>query len=157
MPARRTATTKDLFRLRALLSAQFGPSVAGDLTSRPLEVELRHGKIRYVYLEGRRLMTLRPRDFTFTLSLDGAELVRSLLPPPRLRVTLVKPADIVVGALVLSADKLIRPGDEVLLVDSDDRLLGVGKARVPGFMMSLLKDQEVVRVREVVEVVSQEG
>jgi len=62
VPTRRPATEEELGVLRALLSLQFGDDVAKALTSLPLLVERRRGKIRYVYAaDGERLMTLRPR------------------------------------------------------------------------------------------------
>jgi len=51
--------------------------------------------------------------------------------------------------MVLLADARIRPGDEVLVVNENDELLAVGKARAPGSLMARLKGQDVVRVREV--------
>ncbi len=151
MPTRRAASKQELESLRALLSLQFDEDVAAAIVSLPLEVELRRGKIRYVYYNGDRLMTLRPRDFSFTISLTAGEIIRRAAPQPKYRVIVKGPIrGDVHGYEVLSSDAQIRPGDEVLVVDAAaDKLLAVGKARVPGFMMRSLGSQSVVRVREV--------
>ncbi len=152
MPQRRPAGDQDLSVLRTLLSFQFGEEVARAITSLPLEVELRRGKIRYVYEAGasERLLTLRPNDFMFTISLRAGEIARRALPSPRLRVVVreFRGTD-VRGSDVVVSDPHIRPGDEVLVVDASDGLLAVGKARAPGPLMAALRDQDVVRVREV--------
>ncbi|MCG2874462.1 MAG: prefoldin subunit alpha [Acidilobus sp.] len=151
MPTRRPATEEELGVLRALLSLQFGDDVAKALTSLPLLVERRRGKIRYVYTaDGERLMTLRPTDFMFTISLRAGEIIRTSTRPPFMRVVVRGYEDgDVRGEMVLLADARIRPGDEVLVVNENDELLAVGKARAPGSLMAKLKGQDVVRVREV--------
>ena len=152
MTQRRPAGARELSVLRALLSFQFGEEVSRAITSLPLEVEIRRGKIRYVYEAGaaERLLTLRPNDFMFTISLRAGEIVRRSLPSPRLRVVVreFRGTD-VRGSDVVLSDPLVRPGDEVLVVDANDELLAVGKARAPGPLMAALGDQDVVRVREV--------
>ncbi|MGC9209754.1 MAG: PUA domain-containing protein [Acidilobus sp.] len=153
MPLRRPVTEQDLLALEAMLSYQFGREAAKALTSIPLEVELRRGKIRYVYERGSgdRLLTLRPNDFMFTISLRAGEIIRSAVPSPRLRVVVrddYRGGD-VKGLDVIFADPQIRAGDEVLVVSKNDELLAVGKARAPGTLMGALTDQDVVRVREV--------
>ncbi|MGC9071734.1 MAG: PUA domain-containing protein [Acidilobus sp.] len=152
MPLRRPASSEDLKVLEALLSYQFGDEAAKALTSIPLEVEIRRGKIRYVYESGtgKRLLTLRPSDFMFTISLRAGEIIRQVTPRPRMRVIVKEFREGEVrGIDVISADPQIRPGDEVLVVDRNDELLAVGKARAPGPVMGALGEQEVVRVREV--------
>ncbi|MGC9112618.1 MULTISPECIES: PUA domain-containing protein [Acidilobus] len=137
-----------------LLALQFNEEVAAAITSLPLQVELRRGKIRYVYYNGVRLMTLRPRDFTFSISPEAGKIIKRATEPPRFRVIVSSGSALegeVTGNSVLDADKLIRPGDEVLIVDVNDSLLGVGKAKAPGFLMRQLGPQEVVRFRRGVE------
>lgn len=150
----RPVTERELRQVGYLLALQFNEEVAAAITSLPLQVELRRGKIRYVYYNGVRLMTLRPRDFTFSISPEAGKIIKSATKPPRFRVIVAGGPALrgeVTGNTVLDADKSIRPGDEVLIVDSNDNLLGVGKARAPGFLMRQLGSQEVVRVRRGVE------
>lgn len=147
MPPRH-ATQSELAQISYLLALQFNCDVARSIVSLPLQVELRRGKIRYVYYNGVRLMTLRPKDFTFSISYEAGKIIRDSARPPRFRV--VVSGDLksgVRGEHVVNSDPLIRPGDEILIVDPGDRLLGVGKAKAPGFLMRDLGDQEVVRLR----------
>ncbi len=155
MAQRRPAGEGELSVLRSLLSFQFGQEVSKALTALPLEVEIRRGKIRYVYdaRSGERLLTLRPNDFFFTISLRAGYVIKGILPSPRMRVIVreFRGTD-VRGSDVIQADPMIRPSDEVLVVGANDELLAVGKARAPGPLMAALKDQDVVRVREVRDV-----
>ena len=140
--------------IKALLSYQFDEKVAKSFIAQPLMIEVRNRKIRYIYLEGKRIMTLRPTDFCFTISIDAGKIILGSSEPPKYRVEVREDVEYrgdIMGIDVISSDPAIRPGDEVVIVGEGDKILGVGKAKVPGFMMNSMGPGEVVRIREKVD------
>ncbi|MGD2248929.1 MAG: tRNA guanosine(15) transglycosylase TgtA [Candidatus Methanofastidiosia archaeon] len=92
------------------------------------------GKIRHVYKDDVLLATLRPMDGLFVLTFEGAELLHRVLPYPERRVVVdeeavpfVKEGKDVFAKFVLKIDGDLRAYEEVLTVDDNDTLLGVGK------------------------------
>ncbi len=144
-----------LRRVRAVADYQFGRGVGAQLF--PDNVELtfspRTGRVRHVYLEGRLLATVRPSDGLLALTIDGARRLLRTLPPPRMRVVVERGWPLVVegrdvkASWVKYADPDIRPGDEVLVVDTADRLLAVGRAVLSGVEMLSFKVGLAVKVR----------
>ncbi|MDP8003157.1 MAG: PUA domain-containing protein [Caldisphaera sp.] len=140
--------------IRNLLSYQFDEKVANAFIKLPIKISLRLGKLRYVYLEEKRIMTMRPTDYGFTISLEAGKIILENSDPPRYRVIARNDVDYrgdVMGIDVISSDPLIRPGDEVVIIDYKGQIIGVGKARAPGFMMASLGKGEAVRLREKVQ------
>lgn len=156
MPVR-PATGPVLDVIRGVLSFQFSPRVAEALTTPEDEVEVEYsstGRIRFLRLRGERILTRRAGDGLFTLSLKAASIVLAVAPPPRFRVAVKEPEHVVGSVLAVNVewmDDALRPGDEVIIVDSSGRLVGVGRLRVPPSMVDGLERGEVVRVRKVVK------
>ncbi len=143
------------YRLLYSLAFQFDFSVARALLPSPDVVDVvlsSTGRIRYVVVNGVRMLTLRPSDGFFTLSIEAGEVVRRASKPPRFRVV-VKGSEVarikgsVLKPIVLDVDPLARPGDEVIVVDELDNLVGVGKLKLPPVVIKSLEKGEVVRVR----------
>ncbi|MCE4611512.1 MAG: hypothetical protein F7B17_06040 [Desulfurococcales archaeon] len=139
--------------LWARLSYQFDFEVANALLEprEELEVSLSgSGRVRHVWKAGRLILTFRAGDALASLTLDGAELVRRSSEPPRYRVV-VRRGSVIHGSVfprqVVGGDFGLRVGDEVLVVDEDDRLLAVGRLRIPLTLIRGLSRGEVVRVR----------
>ncbi|MGC8817354.1 MAG: PUA domain-containing protein [Candidatus Hadarchaeum sp.] len=112
------------------------------------------GRIRQVWLGEEILCTIRASDGFIVLNRRGAELIHSALSPPRLRVTVgpeaapfVAAGKTVFAKHVVAADPEIRPYEEVLVVDPDDRLLATGKALLNGAEMVAFKTGVAVAVR----------
>lgn len=147
------------YRLVYTLAYQFDLNVAKALlpSHEVVRVTLSpKGRIRHVYVNGVRLLTLRPSDGLFTLSLEGGEIVRRASKPPRFRVIVLgREARYIKGSvlkpIVLDIDPEARPGDEILIVDENDNLVGVGKLRLPPILVKSLEKGEVVRVRSLRE------
>ena len=74
---------RDIQKVRAIANYQFESDVGHILF--PDEVELiysrRTGRIRHIYLEGQLLATLRPRDGLFSITIYGAERLKTVLKP----------------------------------------------------------------------------
>ncbi|RLF16131.1 MAG: pseudouridine synthase [Thermoprotei archaeon] len=154
---RRSANEDEIYKLRILADFLFGYG-AGDalLKGNNIEVELSRttGKIRHVYVDGTRIMTIRAHDGMISLSIEGAERLRRRFKPPKLRVIVrsdvvdfIRRGRDVFAKHVIDADRDIRPGMEVLVVDQNDELLAVGRAVLSGEEMILLNRGVAVRVR----------
>ena len=66
-----------LRRIRSVADYQFGKGVGIALFPENVKIVFsrKTGRIRYVYLEARRLGTMRPTDGFFSLSLEGAKRI----------------------------------------------------------------------------------
>ncbi len=93
------------------------------------------GKIRNVFREDEPILALRASDGLFSLNYAGAKLIHSHFEYPRHRVVIdqevaefIKEGRNVFAKFVEDADPLIRPHDDVLIVDKEDKLLAYGRA-----------------------------
>lgn|GEM_PF-229369 len=143
------------YRLLYSLAFQFDFNVARSLLPSPDVVSVilsSTGRVRYVLVNGVRMLTLRPSDGFFTLSIEAGEIVRRASTPPRFRVV-VKGGEVtrikgsVLKPIVLDVDPLARPGDEIIVVDELDNLVGVGKLKLPPIIVKSLEKGEVARIR----------
>lgn len=150
------ASQEDLRVLLALLAYQFGKEASNILCG---TVEVRRssvtGRIREVYVNGELVGTIRARDGFFVPSLKGAERLLLHLPHPRHRVVVsndvaefIAEGRNVFCKHVMLADPELRPGEEVLVVNEDGRLLAVGKASVSGETMLTKRRGVAVKVRK---------
>ncbi len=146
----------DIQKIRAIANYQFESDVGHILF--PDEVELtysrRTGRIRHVYLEGHLLATLRPRDSLLSITIYGAERLKTVLKPLQSRVVAWKEVEEVIRSgrnlfarHVVAADEEVRPGSEVMVTTRDDELLAVGKAVLSGREMLAFKRGVAVKVR----------
>ena len=147
----------DIQKVRSIADYQFESCVGSILF--PDEVQFSHskktGKIRHIYYEGKLLATLRPRDGLFSLTITGADRLKSIVSPLRFRVIVekgiedyIKKGRDVFARHVVMADREIRPGNEVIVTDSDDRVLAVGKAFLSGQEMLAFKRGVAVKNRQ---------
>lgn len=150
----------DVQKVRAIANYQFESDVGHVLF--PDEVELiysrRTGRIRHIYLEGQLLATLRPRDGLFSITIYGAERLKTVLKPLQSRVVVWKEVEEVIRSgrnlfarHVVAADEEVRPGSEVMVTNRDDDLLAVGKAVLSGREMLAFKRGVAVKVRRGIE------
>lgn len=145
---------KELFKLRATADYLFDRGVGRVLFPDGIQTVKSKGRIRQVWFEGEPLCSIRASDGFIVLNRKGAELVHRVLNPPRLRVTVsddaapfVARGKTVFAKHVVTADREIRPAEEVLVVDSRDRLLASGKALLTGEEMIAFKVGKAVEVR----------
>ncbi len=115
-------------------------------------------RLRYLYWEKERVATIRAKDNLLTLSMIGAKRLHSLLPSPGLRVVSSDDAAPFIargGNLfarhVVAVDPEIRAGEEVLVVDSQDRLLATGTAVLAPEEMLQIKRGLAVQTRKAAE------
>jgi len=145
--------------LKAILEYQYGKGAASLLEG---NVKVRRspstGRAREVYVDGVLVGTVRAADNFFVLTVEGARRLLGLLPYPRLRVVVpsgvaehVAKGRTVFCKHVVKADAEIRPGEEVFVVDTSDRLVALGKAIVGGAEMLSKRAGKAVKVRKGVE------
>ncbi|BDC35804.1 PUA domain-containing protein [Candidatus Methanoliparum sp. LAM-1] len=90
--------------------------------------------------------TLRPKDGFLTLGILGAESLRKNFPYPRFRVCVMSDVSEfiaegrnVFAKHVIEVDERIQAGDEVIVVNKDDELLGTGRSILSGNEMLLFE------------------
>lgn len=112
-------------------------------------------RIRIIYLDHKPLASLRAADYRLLLKIYGGIRLRRILNFPLLRVivsnkysSFIAEGGNVFAAHVIYADPEIRPYDEVIVVNEDDEVIAVGRALLPGYIMSFFGRGEAVRVRE---------
>jgi len=95
------------------------------------------GRLRYVDDGAEPIMTVRASDMHVIPRRPLAEVLHRLLPYPRLRVVVVDEVAMDVACShtlfarhVLYLDPELRSGDEALLVDESDNLLGIATLRL---------------------------
>jgi predicted RNA-binding protein (TIGR00451 family) len=117
-----------------------------------------------VYIRGKLAATLRPKDGFFALTPHGAHVALSKIedPPNVVRVDASVAEAIMEGGDVFAkhvvrSDPDLRPGEEVIVTDSDGHLLGVGSAVLAGKEMSSFRRGVAVNLRKGSDEVSRES
>jgi uncharacterized protein with predicted RNA binding PUA domain len=145
-----------LRQIRSVADYQFGKGVGNELFPENVEIEYskRTGRIRYVYLEGKRLATLRPTDGLFSLSITGAKRIVESANSIGCLVAVqddvsrfIAEGGDVFAKHVVSADDSIRARDEVIVVSEKGKVLAVGRAVLAVLEMKVFKTGVAVKVR----------
>jgi uncharacterized protein with predicted RNA binding PUA domain len=145
-----------LRRVRSVADYQFGKGVGIELFPEKVEIlfSKRTGRIRYVYLGGERLATLRPTDGFLSLSIAGAKRVVENVDSVECLVKVqgnvaqfIAQGGDVFAKHVVEACETIHPRDEVVIVDGSGGVLAVGRAVLSGEEMKAFKHGVAVKVR----------
>jgi len=135
---------------------QFGPSIGEALFPNNVKFEYsrKTGKIRFIYIDDTLLVALRPTDGNFTLTIAGARRLVNSGVPLGFTVTIIdEVAEFiadgknVMAKHVCDAGDNIRPGDEVIIIDSNNQVIGVGKSLFNREEMLSFKVGAAVRTR----------
>jgi len=147
---------EDLWKIRCVADYQFGNGVGNILFPDNVDIvySKRTGRVRHVYLDGKRLVTLRPRDGFFSLTVFGAKRIIEEVKPLRYWVKVqddvsdfVAEGKSVFAKHVVDADEEIRPMEEVIVTNDKGEVLAVGKAVLTGKEMKAFKKGVAVKVR----------
>ena len=148
---------EDAFRrIRSVADYQFGKGVGAKLFPENVEIAYskRTGRIRYIYLNGKRLATLRPTDGLFSLSIKGAKRIAENAGSAKCFVAVqdgiskfIAEGGDVFAVHVVKADYRIRPKDEVIIVDEGVRVLAVGRSVLSSEEIKSFKVGVAVKVR----------
>ena len=142
-------------KVRAIADYQFGRCVGEKLFPDGVEISFskRTGRIRHVYYEGRLLVTLRPTDGLFSLTVEGG---RRMMQTKPLKSWVKVQDDVsdfiakgrsVFAKHVVDCDEEIRPEEEVVVVDGYEEVLAVGRAVLTGKEMKAFEQGVAVRIR----------
>jgi predicted RNA-binding protein (TIGR00451 family) len=132
---------QDLRRVRGVAEYQFGPGSGAALFPDGVSFEhsKRTGKVRFIRRGDVLIASLRPTDGLLTLTIAGAERLVSRVNPLGCTVTVldevgefVSQGRNVFAKHVVDADDSVRPGDEVIALDSKKGVLAVGRALLTG-------------------------
>ncbi len=157
LPEGRTTVDLDMLRCRAVLDMQFGKGAARIRDGGAIRVvkSEKTGKIRTVFADQKHILSMRASDGRFTLKMDGARLLKEVLAYPGMRVRIEdEPAEYaakgnnVFAKFVADCDPEIRPGDDVMVVNSKDELAAVGRSLMNREEMLSFKRGIAVRVKD---------
>jgi predicted RNA-binding protein (TIGR00451 family) len=146
----------DLEKLRAIADFQFGKGAGYAIIPEgsTIEYSKNTGKPRHVFYEGELSASLRPNDALFTLTISGAKRLVRDLKDFHYTVTLidevvefVEQGKNLFAKHVVEADEEIRPGQEVVVIDSKRNVIAVGKAQLNKEEMLAFKVGVAVKVR----------
>ncbi len=145
-------------KVKAISDYQFDPEITDILFSNKEEIYIERSKntnkIRYIHLKDKILLTLRPSNGLFTLSLLSAKLIIKNTKPPKLRAIVstevsefIKEGRSVFCKHVIDIDENLRPMDEVIVVDQNDELLAIGRLKIPITYVKTFKNGVAIKVR----------
>jgi predicted RNA-binding protein (TIGR00451 family) len=105
-------------------------------------------------MEGKRIVTMRPKEGLFSLSIEGAKRIVQAAPMAKCLVVVqenvskfVAEGGDVFARHVIWADNEIRAEDEVIVVDKASRVLAVGRASLSSEEMKAFRRGVAVKVR----------
>ena len=145
-----------LRRVRAVADYQFGRGVGAELFPEGVKIVFsrRTRRIRYIYLNGKRLATMRPTDGMLSLSIRGARRIVEDVASARCFVSVqddvskfIADGGDVFAAHVVKVDEEVRAKDEVIVLNGDEKVLAVGRAMLSGEEMKAFKRGVAVKVR----------
>ena len=146
----------ELQKIRSIADYQLGKGTGKVLFPDKVNIVLSRntGRIRHIYLGHELLVTLRPTDGMFSLTLVGAKRLIKGVKSPRLWVKVQKDVEpfiehgkSVFAKHVVDSDEEIRPQEEVIIIGENNRVLAVGKAVLTGREMMAFKHVAAVKVR----------
>lgn len=131
-----------LRKLKGISDYQFGPEITDILFSDPSKIELirskNTGKIRYIHLNNKLLLTLKPTNGFYTLGFLAAEMIINNTESPKMRVVVlteiskfIKKGRNVFCKHIVDIDEYLRPNDEIIVVNQDQEILAIGRVAIP--------------------------
>ena len=148
-----------LRQAKAISDYQFGKDITNllfkDIDSIRIERSPATQKIRYIFLENNLILSLRPNNGFFTLSIHSARIIITNFGAPKLRVIVlneisefIKKGRNVFCKHLIDIDENLRPLDEVIVVNQDDELLAIGRLKLPITYVKSFSSGVAVNVRK---------
>ncbi|HEX4922252.1 MAG TPA: PUA domain-containing protein [Candidatus Bathyarchaeia archaeon] len=149
----------ELRRIQVVANYQFG---RGASKAFPKTITITRSpnthRIRHIFQGEALLATYRPTNGLLALSIPGGHALLKIFKPPRQRVSVIdgveefiRKGGNVFAKHVQKVDPELRPAEEVMVVDSKDRLLAVGKTFFSASEMLSFKIGIAVKVRHGVD------
>ena len=147
----------DIHRVRTIADYQFGIGIGERLFPDETVVTRSRntGRIRGIFLAGKLLATLRAHDGFFTLTVEGARRLKDACKAPKHRVMVTDDSAEfnskgfnVFFKFIISSDESIIAGNEVLVVNSKDELIAVGKSVLSGTEIKYFRSGVGVKVHK---------
>lgn len=150
------ASTWSLDDLRTIAEYQFGAPAGAVLfpSGESFDIDRsRTGRPRQIHASAGRLVSLTTLG-RFTLGIEGGNRLHNALTYPAYRVQVgtesepfIRDGKNAFAKFVKDTDREIRPGDEVLVVNPNDDLLGVGRAELSATGMQDFSTGMAVQIR----------
>jgi archaeosine-15-forming tRNA-guanine transglycosylase len=103
-----------------------------------LEFSKQTGRLRYIYKGKDPFLTIIPTNGWIIPSMEAFEIIKNATEPPKYRVIVTDEAakyasegKSVFTQYVVDIDKNLKPNDEIMIVDQQDRLAALGKLNLP--------------------------
>ena len=149
----------DLRKIKAISDYQFGFSITDILFKDEdiirIEYSKNTDKIKYVYYNDHLMLSFRPTNGLFTLSLFSAQKIVLSTQKPLLRVIVlseisefIKKGRNVFCKHVVDIDPNLRPLDETIIVSENDELLAVGRLMIPVPYIKTFNTGVAIKVRK---------
>lgn len=149
----------ELRKIKAISDYQFGIDITDILFDDKEKISVERSKntnkIRYVYFQDKLLLTLKPTDGFLTLSFLSAKKIIENTESPRLRTIIltdvsefIKKGRNVFNKHVVDIDSKLRPLDEVIVVNQNDELLGIGRLKIPVPYIRTFKSGIAINIRK---------
>jgi archaeosine-15-forming tRNA-guanine transglycosylase len=143
----------------AIFTYQFGsrvhPLMNQILSQLSFTYSRRTGRFKTVLWNGQEFCNFKPDVGLFALGQAGASFLIEKLPPPSLRVIVQEEIGLyisegrnVFAKHVVEIDPVLLPEDEVIIVDTQDHLLGVGRLLLPPIDVKRFKWGVAVKTRK---------
>ena len=153
------ATSNEIEMLKQIAEYQFGYDIAEQLFPNNLNFLIQRSlntrKIRNILTEKNEIyLVLRARDMLFSITPISAKVIKDNTKSPRYRVIIpstiekfIREGRNVFAKHVIAVDSSIRSGDEVIIVNENDKLIALGKAKLSGEEMLEYKKGVAVYVK----------
>jgi len=154
-----SASFLDLRKIKAISDYQFNPIITDILFDIENNIKIEYSKntnrIKYIYENDQLLLSFRPTNGFFTLSLFAAKKIIQNTNKPFLRVIVmseisefIKKGRNVFCKHVIDIDNNLRPLDELIVVNEEDELLGIGRLMIPVAYVKAFNIGVAIKVRK---------
>lgn len=151
-----------LRKIKGISDYQFGIDITDILFDESEKIRIERSKntkkIRYIYYKNNLMLALRPTNGLFTLSLFSAKKIIENTQAPRLRaIILTEVSDFIRKGRnvfckhIVNIDNNLRTLDEVIVVNQNDELLGIGRLKIPIPYIKIFKSGIAVNIRKGVQ------
>jgi len=147
----------DIVRISAISDMQFGIGAGKTLLNGKVRIvkSKKTRKIRNIFLNEKHVLSMRAEDGMFTLKIEGAKLLHKSFKHPKLRVVVknnatpfIEEGKSVFSKFVKYCDPELRPYDECLIVNENDKLIAVGRCILNQIEMLSFNFGIAVKTRE---------